>query len=147
MNIATDQIDIDLDEEKKTAEDYLIHYDFYREQLKARREEIIDGRPMRDNIPKKDKHSHGNPTYTKTAKLLNKRLTDTANWLKAVEATREHFARTDSNHGIFIAERYDMGMTPRQIAADIGVSKRMVYFIRDEVLERLLVTYYKNFAR
>lgn len=144
MNIpayTADQPDIDLDEEKKIAESYLIHYDFYKERLEAKREEIIEGRPTIDDMPKKDKYLHGNPTFTKAVKLMNKKLVDTENWLKAVEATRAHFARTDSNHGIILIMKYEMGLTAKQIALDIGISPASVFNLRNEILNYMTGTH------
>jgi hypothetical protein len=128
----------DLNEEKKTAEDYLIHYAFYKEQLEAQKTDIIESSPGRDDMPSREKYAHGNPTCNKAMKLIKDDILRTERWLKAVEATRAHFARADSNRGVFITMRYDIGMSARQIALDLGIGKTSVFSFQNEILSYLI---------
>ncbi|MFA5239787.1 MAG: hypothetical protein WC476_08800 [Phycisphaerae bacterium] len=126
---------LDLNEEKRTAEDYLIHYAFYKEQLEAQRLDIIEGRPSQDEIPPREKFAHGNPTLNKAGKLLSEKQMQTDCWLRAAEATRKHFdGQANTNHREYIKMRYEEGKTPRTIESELGVSRATVFNIRDEVL-------------
>jgi hypothetical protein len=136
---ATADHDIDMDEEKKTAEDYLIHYAAYKDEIEQYKLSIIESSPnMGNDMPTRGKYVHGNPTANKAIKLTRDDILRKERWLKAVEVTRAYFARADSNHGIFITERYDMGMQPGQIANDIGICRASVFILQNEVLIHLI---------
>lgn len=135
MNALTDHPDIDLDEEKKTAEQYLIHYDFYKEKLESNRQTIIESSPNTSEVPIKDKYVYGDSTANKAKKLLDNKQMQVACWLRAAEATRKHFnEQVNANHRDYIKMRYDEGKTPRTISYELGIGQRTVFTIRDEVL-------------
>jgi hypothetical protein len=135
MNIAAIEHDIDLDEEKKTAEEYLIHYTVYKKQLEEKRQTIIESSPNISDIPIREKYAHGDSTANKAKKLLNNAQMRIDCWLRAAEATRKHFdEQINTNHRDYIKMRYDEGMTPRTIANELGIGVRTVFAVRDELL-------------
>lgn len=134
---SADHPDIDLDEEKKTAEYYLKHYDRCKEELEEKKLAIIEGQPHRPEVDvyTRDKYCHGDPTLTKAERMTREDILRTEAWLRAAEATRSHFdGQANTNHRDYIKMRYGEGKTPRTIAYELGVGYRTVFTIRDEVL-------------
>lgn len=131
----------ELTEEKQTAEEYLIHYAFIKGDLEQRRQTIIESSPSLSEVPTREKYAHGNPTYSKVVRLTRSDLLQKERWLKAVDATKAHYAGMDTNHALFITERYGLGMHWTQIARDLGICVDTVARLRHDVLKKMIGFY------
>jgi hypothetical protein len=129
---------LDFDEEKKTAEDYLIHYAAYKAEIEQYKLLIIESSPAMNDMPTREKYVHGNPTANKAIKLTRDDILRKERWLKATAMTRVHYAIAESDHWAIITMKYDMGMTAKQIALDLGIGKTSVFSFQNEVLSYLV---------